>query len=294
MQTTTNTEAIPAFLDVALAWGKEFAQAAEWNDVSDRMSLILISPFSTDRLSEFDPTMLDVATYWLILDKNTLTWAPAEVGKELKNGHAVVQQYGPSAAYPNAPEAHVTILRDDAADKILNSIASDHRQALEARWHILRASAIHDPLRRFDQLNKMPHSVDEAELERVIRTLWVSAHASARGLHLNRDVESDSFSLTAGELAAQLLRLSFVLEETAYPTPPFLLQALETTHVGRRIGSWIQLLLSGDPVERSQAQRSTEATLKEVKTVLAISYRTKHWLNSPAAFPYRTRAQSGE
>lgn len=294
MQPTNNVEVDPVFLDIALAWGKEFAHAPDWADVSDRMSLILLTPSSMSKSSESGPTMLDVATYWLIIDRNTLTWSPAAIAKELKNGHAVVQQYGPSAEYPNAPEAHVTILRDDAADKILNSIASDQRQALEARWHIQRATVIHDPLRRFDQLSKTPHSVDEAELERVIRTLWVSTHASARALHLNRDVKSDSFSLTAGELAGQLLRMSFVLEETAYPTPPYLLEALESTHLGRRIGSWITLLLSDAPVERSQAQRSTEATLKEVKNILAISYRTKHWLNSPAAFPYRTRAQSGD
>ena len=294
MTSVSSTETTPIFFDVALAWGKEFAQSADWSDVADRMSLVLLSPFISSKISQLDPTVLDIAAYWLIIDRNTLTWAPAEVAKELKNGNAVVQQYGPSAAYPNAPDAHVTILRDDAAEKILNSIASDHRQALEARWHIQRATSIHDPLRRYDQLSKMPHSVDEAELERVIRTLWVSTHASARGLHLNRDIQSDSFSMTAGELAAQLLRLSFVLEETAYPTPPYLLQALETTHLGRRIGSWISLLLSPDPIDRSQAQRSTEATLKEVRNILSISYRTKQWLNSPAAFPYRTRAQSGD
>ena len=294
MPTTDSTEATPIFLDVALAWGKEFAQAADWIDVADRMSLILLSPLIAGRTSELESSTLDVASYWLIIDRNTLTWAPAEIAKELKNGHAVVQQYGPSAAYPNAPEAHITVLRDDAAEKILSSIASDHRQALEARWHIQRATSIHDPLRRFDQLSKMPHSVDEAELERVIRTLWVATHASARGLHLNRDTNSDSFSMTAGELATHLLRLSFVLEETAYPTSPYLLQALETTHLGRRIGSWISLLLSANPVERSQAQRSTEATLKEVRNILSISYKTKHWLNSPAGFPYRTRAQSGD
>jgi len=280
-----------SYFEILTDWGQEFVNDQQWDEIRDRMTLLLVTP--THQQLDIDLVNDKIAaTYWLVLERETLRWAPDNIRTDLQSGQAVVQQYGPSVVYPDSPLPHVTILRDDAASKILTSIPAQSRTAMEARWHIPLSTSIHDPLRRFDRLKAEAGSHDARELERCIKHMWIAVNGTAQSLASITNKNTQDFTLLAGELAGNILRIGSALEHSSHPMAEYLTTTSKNNPTGRIIDSWMQMLLSSDETNRAQAQRAIEGILREVRGVLAVQYRGRDWLHSPTADRLRVQSRS--
>ncbi len=280
-----------SYFEILTDWGQEFVNDQQWDEIRDRMTLLLVTP--THQQLDIDLVNDKIAaTYWLVLERETLRWAPDNIRTDLQSGQAVVQQYGPSVVYPDSPLTHVTILRDDAASKILTSIPAQSRTAMEARWHIPLSTSIHDPLRRFDRLKAEAGSHDARELERCIKHMWIAVNGTAQSLASITNKNTQDFTLLAGELAGNILRIGSALEHSSHPMAEYLTTTSKNNPTGRIIDSWMQMLLSSDETNRAQAQRAIEGILREVRGVLAVQYRGRDWLHSPTADRLRVQSRS--
>ena len=279
------------YFETLTDWGKELVNNQQWDEIRDRMTLLLVTPTRQQRdLDLINDTI--AATYWLVLERETLRWAPDNIRTDLQSGRAVVQQYGPSVVYPDSPLTHVTILRDDAASKILTSIPTQSRTAMEARWHIPLSTSMHDPLRRFDRLKAEAGSHDAREIERCIKHMWIAINGTAQSLAGITHQNTLDFTLMAGELAGNILRIGSALEHSSYPMAEYLAATSKNNPAGRITDSWIQMLLSSDETNRAQAQRAIEGILREVRGILAVQYRGRDWLHSPTADRLRVQPRS--
>ena len=279
------------YFGILTDWGQEFVNDQQWDEIRDRMTLLLVTP--THQQSDID--LLNdkfAAMYWLVLERETLRWAPDNIRMDLQSGQAVVQQFGPSVIHPDSPLTHVTILRDDAASKILTSIPAQSRTAMEARWHIPLSTSIHDPLRRFDRLKAEAGSHDAREIERCIKHMWIAINGTAQSLAGITHQNTQGFTLMAGELAGNILRIGSALEHSSHPMAEYLTTTSKNNPTGRITDSWMQMLLSSDETSRAQAQRAIEGILREVRGVLAVQYRGRDWLHSPTADRLRVQSRS--
>ena len=280
-----------SYFEILTDWGQEFVNDQQWDEIRDRMTLLLVTP--THQQLDIDLVNDKIAaTYWLVLERETLRWAPDNIRTDLQSGQAVVQQYGPSVVYPDSPLTHVTILRDDAASKILTSIPAQSRTAMEARWHIPLSTSIHDPLRRFDRLKAEAGSHDAREIERCIKHMWIAVNGTAQSLASITNKNTQDFTLLAGELAGNILRIGSALEHSSHPMAEYLTTTSKNNPTGRITDSWMQMLLSSDETNRAQAQRAIEGILREVRGVLAVQYRGRDWLHSPTADRLRVQSRS--
>ncbi|MBK33356.1 MAG: hypothetical protein CL771_07035 [Chloroflexi bacterium] len=280
-----------AYVKILTEWGQEFVNNQQWDEIRDRATLLLVTPTHQQRDIDLGNDRI-AATYWLILERETLRWAPDNIRTDLQSGQAVVQQYGPSVVHPDSPLTHVTILRDDAASKILTSIPAQSRTAMEARWHIPLSTSLHDPLRRFDRLKAEAGSHDAREIERCIKHMWIAINGVAQSLSGVTHQNSMDFTLLAGELAGNILRIGSALEHSSHPMAEYLTATSGNNPTGRITGSWIQMLLSSDETDRAQAQRAIEGILREVRGLLAVQYRGRDWLQSPTADRLRVQSRS--
>jgi hypothetical protein len=279
------------YFGILTDWGQEFVNDQQWDEIRDRMTLLLVTPTH----QQFDIDLLNdkiAAMYWLVLERETLRWAPDNIRMDLQSGQAVVQQFGPSVIHPDSPLTHVTILRDDAASKILTSIPAQSRTAMEARWHIPLSTSIHDPLRRFDRLKAEAGSHDAREIERCIKHMWIAINGTAQSLAGITHQNTQGFTLMAGELAGNILRIGSALEHSSHPMAEYLTTTSKNNPTGRITDSWMQMLLSSDETSRAQAQRAIEGILREVRGVLAVQYRGRDWLHSPTADRLRVQSRS--
>jgi hypothetical protein len=279
------------YFGILTDWGQEFVNDQQWDEIRDRMTLLLVTP--THQQSDIDLLNDKIAAmYWLVLERETLRWAPDNIRMDLQSGQAVVQQFGPSVIHPDSPLTHVTILRDDAASKILTSIPAQSRTAMEARWHIPLSTSIHDPLRRFDRLKAEAGSHDAREIERCIKHMWIAINGTAQSLAGITHQNTQGFTLMAGELAGNILRIGSALEHSSHPMAEYLTTTSKNNPTGRITDSWMQMLLSSDETSRAQAQRAIEGILREVRGVLAVQYRGRDWLHSPTADRLRVQSRS--
>ena len=279
------------YFGILTDWGQEFVNDQQWDEIRDRMTLLLVTP--THQQSDIDLLNDKIAAmYWLVLERETLRWAPDNIRMDLQSGQAVVQQFGPSVIHPDSPLTHVTILRDDAASKILTSIPAQSRTAMEARWHIPLSTSIHDPLRRFDRLKAQAGSHDAREIERCIKHMWIAINGTAQSLAGITHQNTQGFTLMAGELAGNILRIGSALEHSSHPMAEYLTTTSKNNPTGRITDSWMQMLLSSDETSRAQAQRAIEGILREVRGVLAVQYRGRDWLHSPTADRLRVQSRS--
>ena len=279
------------YFGILTDWGQEFVNDQQWDEIRDRMTLLLVTP--THQQSDIDLLNDKIAAmYWLVLERETLRWAPDNIRMDLQSGQAVVQQFGPSVIHPDSPLTHVTILRDDAASKILTSIPAQSRTAMEARWHFPLSTSIHDPLRRFDRLTAEAGSHAAREIERCIKHMWIAINGTAQSLAGITHQNTQGFTLMAGELAGNILRIGSALEHSSHPMAEYLTTTSKNNPTGRITDSWMQMLLSSDETSRAQAQRAIEGILREVRGVLAVQYRGRDWLHSPTADRLRVQSRS--
>jgi hypothetical protein len=127
-------------------------------------------------------------------------------------------------------EGRLTVTVLEGLERLLEAVS---RPALEARWLVRHAEAVHDPLRRLEALSAHASTLpaDDA-LERAVRPLFLQLVSALNAL--------DSGGVAAaGEAAAALARLACTLDAGGHPPLDWLAEAARHTLVGPRLGIWL-------------------------------------------------------
>lgn len=266
--------------DQAREWGRSLLDASPWHDVSDRVTLLVVTP----------PTGLDAlvvpgrAMLWLAIDGPSARSLPAEFARPLAQDEAVVRHH---RAVGEAPAVALAAMTDDALHRLLQGTS---RRSMEARWHIRHVEVVSDRLHRAEQYQARAGLLPHEAVERIVRTLWVETAVAAQGIDAVRgDRPADALAV-AGETVAALLRLACLWDDGSYPAAEYLRVAAGETRIGRRMAPWIDdaaAAIGGDEGAARRLSGSRDQALSEVRGVLAERYRSRGWLNEPEAFALR-------
>ena len=271
------TDGATAARDRARAWGRDLLAAKPWALLEDRVTLVVTTP----------PTGVElvpaIAGLWLALDARTARDLPSEY-RALAADEVMVQRHRATAT---AGAVTLTITTDTAVDRLLQSLTP---RALEARWQWRHVEVVVDRLRRTEQFAARASLLPDDGPERILRPLWVSAHAAARGLDgLTGDRGIDALP-AAGEVAGALARIACVMDDGAYPPSDVLLPVARETRIGKRISGWFDGIVpafGGDEAAARRVVSSADQVLVEVQDILAERYRSRPWLGEPEAFTLR-------
>ena len=275
---TSVSEQAATARDRARAWGRELLAAAPWAGLDERVTLVVTSPASG--VDAAPPAL----TLWLVVDVVTARALPNEY-RALTLDEAMLQRHRATAA---TPAIALTITTDVAVERLLGATTP---RALEARWQWRHVEAVADRLRRTEQFAVRAGMLPEDGPERILRTLWASAHASARALDVLAGERPTDALIAAGEVAAALGRIACVMDEGAYPPAELLSVAARGTRIGKRIGPWLDDLmpaLGGDAAAARRILGSREQALAEVAEVMAERFRGRPWLTAPETTALRT------
>lgn len=263
--------------DRAREWGRALLAAAPWDALSERVTLIVTAP----------PTGVEAApgtvALWLAIDTPSARALPAEY-RGLLSDDAVIQRHRASG---DLPEIVLTITTDTAADRLLQGVT---QRAMEARWQVRHAEVVTDRLRRAENFALRAGMLPDDGPERILRGLWVEAHAAARAFPAIAGPRGAEALGAAGELVAALCRIACFMDDGAYPPSEWLLVAARPTRIGKRIGAWIDGVvpaLGGDAAAARRVASSLDQVIAEVQEVLAERYRGRPWLTAPEAFALR-------
>ena len=262
----------------ARAWGRELLAAAPWAGLDERITLVVTAPAMGVDVA---PATL---TLWLVIDVLTARALPPEY-RALTLDEALLQRHRATA---DTPAIALTITTDADLERLLQAMTP---RALEARWQWRHVEAVADRLRRTEQFAARAAMLPEDGPERMLRTIWATAHAAARGLDgLAGERPVDALA-AAGEVAAALGRIACVMDDGAYPPAELLPLVARATRIGKRIGPWLDDLvpaLGGDETATRRILGSREQALAEVAEVMAERFRGRPWLTAPETTALRT------
>lgn len=258
--------------------GRALIAKAPWEDIAERVTLLLTAP----------PIGIDAApntvSLWLSLDVPTARSLPQEY-RAIVTDEALVEQ---QRATSDAPAITMTFTTDTALDRLLQALT---RRAMEARWQVRHSEVITDRLHRAENYALRAGMLPDDGPERVMRGLWVEAHAAARAFSAVAGERPGDALPAAGELVAALSRIACFVDDGAYPATEWLLPAARPTRIGKRIASWLDGVtpaLGGDAAVARRVASSADQVLAEVQDVLAERYRGRPWLTAPEIFTLRT------
>ncbi len=268
-----------ALREQAREWGRGLLAAPPWSDVSDRITLLLVSP----------PVGLDEdvtagpPTLWLTLDGGAARSLPTEYRTPLTSDRGVFERPRVSG---DLARLTLAVMTDDALHRLLQGTS---RPSLEARWQVRHLEAVSDRLRRAEQYALRAGLLPDDAPERVSRTLWLEAVQAASAIDV-LPVAPGAAALPAGEAAAALCRLACFDDAGAYPPAAYLRAAARGTRLGRRIATWLDDLpraVGGDEAAARRVVAARDQVLEEARTVLGERYRGRPWLQEPEAFLLR-------
>ena len=260
--------------------GRRLLADAPYAEFADRATLLLTSPPTGLALT----TPPHVAAFWLLVEADAARALPDPMRRALMSGGSYVERMRPAAAARELA-VDLTVSSDGAA-----AIAGSGRRALEARWAIRHAEALHDRLGRHAQLIAAANRYPDDAPERIVRSLWLPAVSAVRALWVLGDAPAAVALPVAGEASAMLCRLACVFDEGDHPTPDLLLPAARQTRIGRRIATWLDDLaaaLCDDAAATRRVGAAAEQVLREVTGVLGELYRDRAWLREPEAYALR-------
>jgi hypothetical protein len=269
-----------ALRDQAREWGRSLLEAAPWESVSDRVTLLVVTP----------PASLEAlvvpghVALWLTIDRPAVRSLSADLARPLTQDEAVVQHH---RAAGDTPAVTLTAMTDEALHRLLQGMS---RRAMEARWHVRHVEAVADRLRRAEQYQARAGMLPEDGVERLARTLWVETAVAARGLDGLRSARPAEAIPAAGEAAAALCRLACAWDDGAYPLTEYLRAAAAETRIGRRVAPWLDDFgpaIGGDEAATRRVLGSREQALAEVRAVLGERFRARPWLTDPEAYALR-------
>ena len=265
----------------AREWGRSLLLRAPWDEATERLSLLLVVPHS-----EW-PMMIgpDRATFWLLIDRGSVSSLPESVRTPLMERGAIVQQH---AATTSSPAITVVVRTVEGVERSIEGVT---RHDMETRWAVIRAEAISDRLKRQETLAAKARLLPPDGLERAIRALWLDASRAANALWPLETSPADALG-AAGEMAMALSRLGCLLDEGAYPAVDELRAIGRSTRIGQRIKTWlddVQIAVGGDSTAARRVLHAAPQVLEETRVILAERYRDRDWLRDPAAYEMRVR-----
>ncbi len=261
-----------ALREQAREWGRALLDAPQWSDVPDRVTLLTISP-----AAGYDDDARAI-TLWLTID------IPA--ARSLPNEYAALTRDEVIIERRSGAPGTLVIMSDGSLHRLLLGTS---RASVEARWNIRHAEAIADRLHRLDEFNVRANMLPEDALERIVRVLWLDLHAAAAALHAIEAHPRNALPV-AGEVAAAVARLAVALEEGAYPPAELLMRAARETRIGKRLGVWLDDLVSavgGDSAAARRVIASRDQAVSEVRDVVGERWRSRPWWRDPEAYALR-------
>lgn len=263
-----------ALREQAREWGRALLAGAPWSNVSDRVTLLLVEPPARHPAT-------DGVTFWLTLDTTAARGLPDPYGPALSTDRAVVE-------HPRHPSMRITlaVLSDEALHRFLGGTTP---AAIEARWQARHHEVISDRLRRGEQYALRAGLLPDDAPERITRTLFLDLVSAVRAIAPLEVHPADSLA-AAGLASAAACRLACFDDAGNYPPAEHLRSAAADTRLGRRIGPWLDDLVSAVGGDDAAARRSISAgpqVIEEARLILGELYRDRPWLRTPEAFALR-------
>ena len=265
----------------AQEWGRALLLRPPWEPLTERLSLILVSP-----PAEAAPTAPPpLAVLWLLLDRQAAGALPDATRQRLLETGASIERH---PATVTAPPIELAVRTVEGVER---QIEGTSRRDFETRWALTHADPVADRLRRLETLAARARLLPPDGLERAVRSLWLEANAAARSLWPLPEAPAQALP-PAGELAGALLRLACLMDGGAYPTADRLRVEAASTRIGLRLNAWLDDLAAGlaaDQTAGRRAANAAEQVLEEVRLVLRERYADRAWLRDPASYELRAR-----
>ena len=254
-----------------------------WDERAREVMLLMVRPPRASSSSQWadDSAMLALTpAFWLLLEARDARTLP-EPWREALARHSLrrVREAG----------IELTVLTIEGYAALLEATT---RRALEARWSVRHAAAIHDPLGRHEGFGLAAGRVPADALERITRPLYLQAYAALDALPL----AVAGALVIAGEAAAAVTRLAWLLEEGAYPPAEWLPAAALETRLGRRLRPWLETLPqagAGEAAALRSATQTAPTVLEELTTALRPHFADREWLQDPETYALRPPRDRG-
>ena len=272
--------------------GLALLDAPPWEERAREVMLLMVRPprASSDSMWEDDPAILALPpAYWLLLEAEDARTLPEPWHEALaRHGLRRTREAGPNPA-DLTDLTDLTVLTIEGYSALLEATT---RRALEARWSVRHATVLHDPLSRHEGFGLAAGRVPVDALERIVRPLFLQAHAALDALPLT----VAGALVVAGEAAAAVTRLAWLMEEGAYPPAEWLHAAARDTRLGRRLRPWLEALpqaATGEAGARQRVLQAAPTVLEELQAALRPDFSNRDWLQDPEAYSLRPPRQRG-
>lgn len=272
----TAPDAVASLREQVATTGRALLASAAWEPVAPRTLLLLVRPPVADWADTSG-----TPTLWAILDTPEARALPSELrGALARDGSAFMRM----PAEADRPAIHVAVFTSDGIGRLLEGVT---RRSLETRWSARHAEPVHDPLHRFEMLAGAAARLPADALERIIRPLYVQAAQALDALGATPVEERPETALIlAGEAAAAIGRIACVMEVGSHPPAEWLIPEARTTHLGKRVASWLDDLapaIGGEERAARWIRDSGPGVLRELVAVLRAEFAGRPWLDDPQA-----------
>jgi hypothetical protein len=245
-----------------------------WEPVAPRTLLLLVRP----PVAAWADTS-GAPTLWAILDASEARALPADLRSPLVRDGAALSRLPSDAGRPGI---QLAVFTSEGIGRLLEGVT---RRSLEARWSARHAEPLHDPLHRFELLVGAATRLPVEALERIARPLYIQAAQALEALGAAPIEERPETALIlAGEAAAAVCRLACVLESGCHPPAEWLVPEARATHLGRRVGSWLDDLapaVGGEERAARWIRDSGPGVLRELVAALRAEFAGRPWLDDP-------------
>lgn len=252
----------------AREWASSHIASEPWSEVAGRAALLLVAPPLVEW--ELPPEARPHA--WLVLEAGEARALPQPQREPLLRLGALVEE---------GDEGRLTVTVLEGLDHLLDAVT---RPALEARWLLNHAEAVHDPLRRLETLAQRASTMPPGAMARAVRPLYLQLISALHGL--------DSGGIAAaGETAASIARLVCTLDGGGHPPLDWLAEAARRTLLGPRLGVWFDDLpraAAGDEAAQRRVLAARAGVRRAVTDMLRQNLGTFDWLTAPEAYLLRT------
>ncbi|MEZ4503401.1 MAG: hypothetical protein R3C39_12305 [Dehalococcoidia bacterium] len=252
----------------ARAWAAALITAAPWSDVAARASLWLVAPPHLEW--EAEPASVEPQA-WLLVEASEARALPVAERNAL---------LGVGALTPSVEGGSLLVVSAEGLGRLVEAVT---RPGLEARWLVRHAEAVHDPLRRLDELKGRATAMPPDALERTIRPLFLQLVSALNAL-------DGGGVAAAGEAESSLARIACTMDEGCHPPLQWLGEAARRTVLGPRLSNWLDDLpraVAGDEAAQRRVLAARAGVRRSVVELLRQHLGTFDWLTAPEAYLLR-------
>ena len=260
--------------------GRSLLETPPWPELRGRLTLLLVDPPAVPWAAAGGGGAL-----WLIVEDAEARALPAQQREPLLGDGSLHERWPASelSAVDHGSTVELSLFTLERMRGVLEGVG---RRSLETRWSVRQAEPLEDPLRRHEQLASAAARLPHDALQRIVRPLYLQAHAALQALPPMALERPQEAVVAAGEAAGALARLACVLEEGIHPPTRWLLPAAARTDLGGRIASWLDDLpraLGGDAAAAGRVADGCEAVSRAAEAALRLRLGGTSWLRSPRA-----------